>query len=74
MKYYLYAKFKGDRTFRAFNLTAGTYAGNLIYCTVIGEAPNNGAKLQRIADRNRDLGLVLQLRDPKTGRVSFQTD
>lgn len=73
MDCYLYAKFAGEASFRAFDLQAGNFAGKLIYCSIIADNTENAARLQRIAEMNAATGLIFQLREPATGRPVFET-
>lgn len=67
-----YAKVKGCNTFRAIDVNGGYFVGNLIYATQIRDTELNRAKLQRLADDNKEgAGLVLQLREGI--KVRFQT-
>lgn len=70
----MYCAFNGDKKFRAFDYTNGDFAIKKIYCTLIVDSEENRAKLQHLADINRDVKLVVQLRDPKTNQVKFQTN
>ena len=72
MEYYIvYAKFDGCKTFKAFDLTEGRQAGNLIYASMVDNTEDTRAKLQKLADLNKGCNLVLQLRE--NGRAKFQT-
>lgn len=72
MKYYVtYAKVNGCKTFRALDINEGVFVGNIMYATQIECSEENKAKLQRLADANKESGLILQLRDGQ--RVIFQT-
>lgn len=73
MDCYLYAKFAGEASFRAFDLQAGNFAGKLIYCSIIADSAENTARLQRIAERNAATGVTFQLREPATGCPVFET-
>lgn len=66
-----YAKYNKMETFRAFDLNEGYCVSNIIYATQIENTKENQEALQHIADINKDLNLILQLRDGK--KVVFQT-
>ncbi len=70
--YIVYAKFKGQKSFKACDINEGRQVGNLIYATLIENTKENQTKLQRLADLNKDSQLVLQLR--RKGKVYFQTN
>jgi hypothetical protein len=67
----LYAKFDGCKTFKAFDINEGRQVGNLIYATLLENTEHVQQKLQELADLNKELHLVLQLR--RNGKVCFQT-
>lgn len=68
----LYAKFDGGcKTFKAFDINEGRQVGNLIYATLLENTEHVQQKLQELADLNKELHLVLQLR--RNGKVCFQT-
>ena len=67
----LYAKFDGCKTFKAFDIKEGRQVGNLIYATLLENTEHVQQKLQELADLNKELHLVLQLR--RNGKVCFQT-
>ncbi len=73
MDCYLYAKFAGEASFRAFDLQAGNFAGKLIYCSIIADSAENTARLQCIAEINAAAGVIFQLREPATGHPVFET-
>ena len=52
--YLTYAKYDGCRGFRAFDINEGQQVGNLIYATLVENTEDTRAKLQRLADLNRD--------------------
>lgn len=67
-----YAKVKGCKTFRAIDVNGGYFVGNIIYATQIRDTELNRAKLQRLADENKEgAGLVLQIREGT--KIRFQT-
>ena len=49
----------------------GRQVGNLIYASLVENTEDTRQKLQKLADLNKGLHLVLQLR--RKGRVCFQT-
>lgn len=67
----LYAKFDGCKTFKAFDINECRQVGNLIYATLLENTEHVQQKLQELADLNKELHLVLQLR--RNGKVCFQT-
>lgn len=66
-----YCKFKDESRFQAYDINSGYPVKNLIYATMVENSKENQEKLQRLADLNKDLGLVIQLRD--NNKVVFQT-
>lgn len=68
--FYVYAKSKWMRTFKAFDLE-GFFVGNLIYASMIADNSENRQKLQQTADDNRGKELIFQLR--RKGKVVFET-
>lgn len=69
--YIVYAKFDGCKSFKAFDINEGRQVGNLIYASLMENTEDTQQKLQKLADMNKGLHLVLQLR--RKGRVCFQT-
>lgn len=69
---YVYAKWDNNTTFKAFNLNEGYSVGNLIYATILENTTENQIKLQNLADDNKCINLILQLR-PNGQKVVFQT-
>lgn len=69
---YLYAKWDNNTTFKAFDLNQGISVDNLIYATILDNTQENQIKLQNIADDNKHINLILQLR-PNGQKVVFQT-
>ena len=72
----IYAKFDGCKSFKAFDINEGRQVGNLIYASLVENTEDtrqklHRQKLQKLADLNKGLHLVLQLR--RKGRVCFQT-
>lgn len=68
---YVYAKMKWMRTFKAFDLTGGCFAGKLIYASMLADSEENRIKLQQLANDNATAGCIFQLR--KNDNVTFQT-
>lgn len=69
---YLYAKWKGKCSYKAFDIAQCTSVTRLIYATIMEDNEENRAKLQRTADMNKELALSFQLRD-QNGKITFQT-
>ena len=55
----------------AFDVKEGILVGNLIYASLMENTEDTRAKLQRLADLNKECHLMLQLR--RKGKVCFQT-
>ena len=68
---YVYAKFKGNKNFKAFDIKNGREAGNLIYSTIVEDSPITRERLQRLADLNKKYSFIFQLR--RNNRIYFQT-
>ena len=66
-----YCKFKDESRFQAYDINSGLPVKNLIYASMVENSKENQEKLQRLADLNKDLGLVIQLREKN--KVVFQT-
>lgn len=71
--FYLYAKYEGLKTFKAFSLRDGRPAGNLIYASIMSNTQKEQEYLQEMANDYKDLNLIFQIRDSENGRVVFQT-
>lgn len=71
-KCYLYAKYEGLKTFKAFDASRGCSVNNLIYATLVEDTEKTRMHLQRTADENKNLSVVFQMRTDK-GKVVFQT-
>lgn len=52
--YIVYAKFDGCKGFRAFDVKEGILVGNLIYASLMENTEGTRAKLQRLADLNKE--------------------
>lgn len=72
IKYYVYAKWHGEKTYKAFDLSGGVPVTKLIYATIAENTDDVREKLQCIADQYKTIALSLQLRDGN-GKVVFQT-
>lgn len=74
MDYIVYAKYKGSKTFVAFDLENGCKAGNIICASTYGKAQVEHAKkcLQKLADRNKHVDLQIQLRT-NNGNVVWES-
>lgn len=70
--YFVYAKYKGQKQFQAFDINEGRPVGNLIYATLVENSIENQMKLQEVATANSEINLVIQLRD-RHGKTVFQT-
>ena len=69
---YLYAKWDGERSYKAFDIAQGVPVTRLMYATIVEDNGENRAKLQRAADINKEIRLSFQLRD-ENGKTTFQT-
>lgn len=72
IKYYVYAKWQGEKTYKAFDLSGDVPVTKLIYATIIESTDEVHEKLQHIADQNKVIDLSFQLREDN-GRIVFQT-
>ena len=68
----LYAKYDGMKKFKAINISSLEFVDNLIYASMMQDSECNKKALQEIADENKNISLVLQLR--YRGRVVFATN
>ena len=71
MKAYTYIKCDGMNTFKACNINEGSCVDRLIYATIIEVTEENKIKLQRLADMNKDINLIVQLR--VGNKIYFET-
>lgn len=62
MKAYTYIKCDGMSTFKACNINDGACVDRLIYATIVEVTEDNKIKLQRLADMNKEINLIVQLR------------
>ena len=72
--FYLYAKYEGLKTFKAFSLQDGCSVNKLIYASIMHNNQEEQNYLQEIADKNKHLKLIFQIRKPSNGHVVFQTN
>jgi hypothetical protein len=70
-QYYLYAASTLWKGFKAFDGEKPVH--NLIYAIIMDNSKANQDKLQEIADMNQEVRLILQLRNPTTGKPVFTT-
>ena len=68
----VYCKFADEKRFQAYDINRGVPVGNIIYASMVANTPENQEKLQRLADLNKDQGLIIQLRWGGK-KVGFQT-
>lgn len=71
MEAYTYVKYDGMNTFKAFDINEGCCVDRLIYATIIEVNDENKIKLQRLADMNKHINLVIQLR--VGNKIFFET-
>ena len=71
MKAYTYIKCDGMKSFKACNVNDGTCVDRLIYATIVEVTEENKIKLQRLADMNKDINLIVQLR--VGNKIYFET-
>ena len=62
MQAYVYVKYEGMNSFKAFDLENRVSVDRLIYASILDVTEENKAKLQRLADINKEIGLQIQLR------------
>lgn len=67
----LYAKYEGMKSFRAFDIENARFVNNVIYATMLMDTEDNKKKLKEIAEENKNISLVLQLRN--NGLVVYST-
>lgn len=72
IKYYVYAKWNGEKTYKAFDLSGGVPVTKLIYATITESTDDVHEKLQCIAEQYKKIDLSFQLRDGN-GKIVFQT-
>lgn len=61
MKAYVYVKYEGMKSFKAFDMENCVPVDRLIYASMLDVTEENKAKLQRLADANKKIGLQIQL-------------
>ena len=71
MEAYTYIKYDGMNTFKAFDINDGVCVDRLIYATILEANEENKIKLQRLADMNKEINLVVQLR--VGNKIYFET-
>lgn len=67
MYYRLYAKFDGQKQFKALDLSTGAQVGNLIYATLV-PAENLGRLKDAI---QKQPGAKLEIREVETGKTIY---
>ena len=68
----LYAKYEGMTTFKAFDIENCQLFDKVIYATMMQNSEDNKKILKEIADDNKKISLILQLRNE--GKVIFTTN
>lgn len=71
-RYFIYGKVNGMKSYKAMDINEGTFVDKLIYATLIEDTERNRNKLQELADMNKEIGLVLQLRS-NNGKSIYTT-
>lgn len=66
-----YCKYDGMKTFKAFDLSNGSFVDRLVYASMVDITDENKEKLQRLADLNKGINLKIQLRQGQ--KVMFMT-
>ena len=66
-----YIKYDGMNTFKVCNINEGYCVDRLIYATLVEVNEENKIKLQRLADMNKEINLVVQLR--VGNKIYFET-
>lgn len=66
---YLYAKTNDKNHFAAFDLKNSSYVKNLIKATIMKNTKENQRYLQDLANSNKHIGLILQLRSDKQTKL-----
>ena len=66
---YLYAKTNDKNHFMAFDLANSSYVKNLINATTMKNTKENQKYLQDLANNNKHIGLILQLRSDKQAKL-----
>ena len=68
---FVYARLRGMKSWRAFDVDNKGFAGNIIDCSMVENNEKTQTFLQHTAELNRPLGLQFQLR--MKGKVLFET-
>lgn len=68
---FVYARLRGMKSWRAFDIDNKGFAGNIIGCSMVENNEKTQTFLQHTAELNRPLGLQFQLR--MKGKVLFET-
>ena len=71
MEAFTYSKCDGMKSFKACDINKGYCVDRLIYATLVEVTEENKIKLQRLADMNKGIKLVLQLR--VGNKIYFET-
>lgn len=71
MEAFTYIKCDGMNTFKACDINKGYCVDKLIYATLVEVTEENKIKMQRLADMNKGINLVLQLR--VGNKIYFET-
>ncbi len=71
MEAFTYIKCDGMNTFKACDINKGYCVDKLIYATLVEVTEENKIKMQQLADMNKGINLVLQLR--VGNKIYFET-
>ena len=71
MEAFTYIKCDGMKSFKACDINKGYCVDKLIYATLVEVTEENKIKMQRLADMNKGINLVLQLR--VGNKIYFET-
>ena len=71
MEAFTYIKYDGMKSFKACDINDGSCVDRPIYATIIEVTEDNKIKLQRLADMNKDINLIVQLR--VGNKIYFET-
>ena len=71
MEAFTYIKCDGMKSFKACDINEGYCVDRLIYATLVEVTEENKIKLQRLADMNKEINLVVQLR--VGNKIYFET-
>ena len=64
-------KYDGMKSFKACDINDGYCVNRLLYATLVEVTEENKMKLQRLADMNKEINLVVQLR--VGNKIYFET-